>query len=242
MRVLPGVFSKRARAPRVTAHVARDGEAETTVATRDGSVLGPPLLHSIQHGTLAYTYKGVPTLKNPFDLALYPMLLWELRPRTIIEIGSFKGGSALWFSDTMRSFGLPVHIHCFDIAPVTDWCTTEITFHRADAEQLDRDISADFMRSLPRPLLVIEDAAHHKAMTLAVLNFFHQWLEPGEYIVVEDGIVTELGLAKSFTGGPQAAIAEFLAEHAEYEIDAKYCDWYGRNVTWAVNGFLRRRA
>jgi len=185
----------------------------------------------------------VPTLKNPFDLALYPMLLWEVRPRTIIEIGSYRGGRALWFSDTMRCFGLPVHIHAFDIDPVTDWCTPEITFHRADAEQLDRDIAPDFMKSLARPLLVIEDASHQKQTTRAALEFFDRWLEPGEYIVVEDGIVTELGLAKSFTGGPQEAVAEFLAAHpADYEIDAKYCDWYGRNVTWAVNGFLRRRA
>ncbi|HUK06414.1 MAG TPA: hypothetical protein VLX09_00970 [Stellaceae bacterium] len=32
-----------------------------------------------------------------------------------------------------------------------------------------------------------------------------------------------------------------LAERgADYAIDARYCDWFGRNVTWNVNGFLRR--
>ena len=38
-----------------------------------------------------YTYKGVPTYKNPFDLALYQLLLWEQKPRTLIEIGSKWG-------------------------------------------------------------------------------------------------------------------------------------------------------
>ena len=42
-----------------------------------------------------YTYRGVPMLKNPFDLALYLLLLRRLKPRTVIEIGSKSGGSGL---------------------------------------------------------------------------------------------------------------------------------------------------
>ena len=36
-----------------------------------------------------------PMLKNPFDLALYLLLLRRLKPRTVIEIGSKSGGSGL---------------------------------------------------------------------------------------------------------------------------------------------------
>jgi cephalosporin hydroxylase len=213
-----------------------------SASERSGSALAPPLLDTIQRGTMAYTYKGIPTLKNPFDWALYPMLLWETRPRSIIEIGSNRGGSALWLADTMRSFGLPAHIHSVDLNPVTDIADPTITFHRGDAEQLERDLSPGFMRALARPLLVIEDSSHFKETTLAVLNFFHQWLLPGEYVIVEDGIVSELGMADTYRGGPRAAIETFLAAHDEYEIDSRYCDWFGTNVTYAVNGFLRRRA
>src|SRR5271166_419417 len=45
-------------------------------------------LETIQHGTMNYSCKGVPTYKSPFDLALYQLLLWEQKPRTLIEIGS----------------------------------------------------------------------------------------------------------------------------------------------------------
>jgi cephalosporin hydroxylase len=214
-----------------------------TVRKRGGSALARPLLDTIQRGTLAYTYKGISTLKNPFDWALYPMLLWEARPQTIIEIGSNCGGSALWLADTMRAFALPAHIHSVDINKVTDLKVPGVTFHRGDANQLNGSLSPDFMRSLARPLMVIEDSSHLKETTLAVLNFFHQWLLPREYIIIEDGIVTELGWAENYRGGPGAALEEFLDRHpAEYEIDARFCDWFGRNVTYAVNGFLRRRA
>ncbi len=33
------------------------------------------------------------------DLAIYARLMWELKPRTVIEVGTAKGGSALWLAD-----------------------------------------------------------------------------------------------------------------------------------------------
>ncbi len=210
---------------------------------RGGSNLAGPLLEAIQRGTLSYTYKGIPTLKNPFDWALYPMLLWQERPRTIIEIGSNRGGSALWLADLMRAFGLPVQVYSLDRNPVTDLVAVDVAFLRGNARQLGENLSPEFMRALARPLMVIEDSDHQKDTVLAVLNFFHRWLSAGEYVIVEDGIVTELGRADEFAGGPQAAIAAFLADHpTEYEIDARYCDFFGQNLTYAVNGYLRRLA
>lgn len=52
-------------------------------------------LLSTQQSLHNYTYRGVPMLKNPFDLALYLLLLRRLKPRTVIEIGSKSGGSGL---------------------------------------------------------------------------------------------------------------------------------------------------
>lgn len=213
-----------------------------SIAEATDSELEGALLHSVQRGLFGYSYRGIQTLKSPFDWALYPMLLWEVRPRTIIEIGSNRGGSALWLADTMRAFGIPAEIHSIDVSPVTGLSAPGLYFHRGDARCLDQCLSVEFMGSLPRPLLVIEDSDHQKDTVLAVLNFFDRWLLPGEYIIVEDGIVTQLGIADQFEGGPQAALALFLDQHAEdYEIDTRYCDFYGKNVTYAVNGYLRRR-
>jgi cephalosporin hydroxylase len=80
---------------------------EMNATRRAGSVIPSYLLGSIQRGHFLYTYKGIPTLKNPFDWALYPMLLWEVRPNRIIEVGSNQGGTAAWLADTMRTYGSP---------------------------------------------------------------------------------------------------------------------------------------
>lgn len=204
------------------------------------SALKRPLLDDVQRGTLSYVYKGIPCLKNPFDLAVYQILLWETQPRTIVEIGSHKGGSALWFADTMGAMGLPPNVHSVDIEPPDLRCHG-VTFYRGEAVDLTRVLTPDIMRSLARPLLVIEDSSHLQTTTLSVLEFFRYWLDIGEYIVVEDGIVCELGVADDFGGGPLAAIERFMASHpGEFEIDTRYCDWFGQNVTYNVDGYLRR--
>ncbi len=46
-----------------------------------------------------FTWKGILFVKGPTEIALYSMLLYELRPKTIIEIGAFNGGSAIWLAD-----------------------------------------------------------------------------------------------------------------------------------------------
>ena len=53
-------------------------------------------LRRINHAVCdSYTYRGVRCLKNPFDLALYQMLISREGIRCVIEIGSAYGGSAL---------------------------------------------------------------------------------------------------------------------------------------------------
>ncbi len=201
-------------------------------------------LETIQRGTMNYTYKGVPTYKNPFDLALYQVLLWETKPRTLIEIGSAAGGSASFFADVLRSFEVDCRIHSIDLHPPAGRAPPGVTFHRGDARDLAAALTPELMAATPRPLLVVEDADHRTETTLAVLRFFDAWLEPGEYVVVEDGIVDDLfeaDFVAGLGGGPRLALAQFMRERgADYEIDTRLCDYFGTNLTWNVNGYLRR--
>jgi cephalosporin hydroxylase len=204
------------------------------------SALQGALLDTIQHGSLTYRYKGLACLKNPFDLALYQMLIGEARPATILEIGSFHGGSAVWLADQMRLNGRAPRVHSVDLAP-PDVVAEGVTFHQGDARRLGGTLTPELLAMLPRPWLVIEDAGHEAAATLAAMTFFRDWLDQDEYLVVEDGIVRELGIGDQFGGGPVVAIERFLRDYpGEFAIDRRYCDWYGANVTWNVDGYLRR--
>jgi cephalosporin hydroxylase len=209
-----------------------------------GCGLPREFLEGIQNGTLNYRYKGVQTYKNPFDLALYQLLLWEHKPLTLIEIGSFRGGSAMWFADTMRNFGINYNIISVDIRASVTLEIPGVTFCQGNARNLGATLTPELMSALPRPLMVVEDSDHHPATTLAVLRFFDSWLRAGEHIIIEDGIVNDLFTASELAGlggGPRPGIADFLRERgSDYEIDTRYCDYFGPNVTWNVNGYLRR--
>jgi cephalosporin hydroxylase len=199
------------------------------------------LLHDIQLGHFGVTHRGVRMEKNPFDLTLYALLLQRLRPRTIIEIGFHSGGSALWFADQLEINGVDGRVHAIDVREVPAVSHPRVSFQQGDGRRLHQHMSAEWIGRLPRPLLVIEDADHMPDTTSAVLEHFAPLMEPGEYIVVEDGIVDELPNAAEFLGGPRAAIAEFLEQHAEFEIDGDLCDHFGPNMTYNVDGWLRRR-
>jgi cephalosporin hydroxylase len=198
-------------------------------------------LMAIQSGTMAYRYRGIETFKNPFDLAIYPLLLEQLRPRTIIEIGAHKGGSALWFADQMTVRGLDCHVHSVDVLPVTGISDPRISFHLADGSDLANTLSAQMLAELPRPWLVVEDADHLCGTVLSHLRFFAPYLQSGDYLVVEDGVLTQMRVADSYGGGPLAAVHQFLAEQqGRFEIDRTFCDWFGHNMTWNFDGYLRR--
>lgn len=42
-------------------------------------------------------------------------LLWELKPRTVVEFGAYKGGSALWTADMLKAFGCKSRVISIDI-------------------------------------------------------------------------------------------------------------------------------
>lgn len=54
-------------------------------------------------------------MKDSLDMVIYQQLLWELRPRTIFETGTYTGACALWMADTMKSYNQSTHVYSFDI-------------------------------------------------------------------------------------------------------------------------------
>ncbi|MEZ5785858.1 MAG: CmcI family methyltransferase [Xanthobacteraceae bacterium] len=198
-------------------------------------------VESIQVGALQYNYRGIPMLKSPFEVALYQLLIWNVKPRTIIEIGSFRGASALWFADMMRNCDINGTVVSIDIEPPPPpEPRGNVHFLEGDANALDATLGADMLAGLQRPLIVIEDSTHTSETTGAVLEFFAPVLRSGEYIVIEDGVVSDLGKAHHFNDGPGLAISRFLRDHPEFEIDSAFCDFYGHNFTGNPNGYLRR--
>jgi cephalosporin hydroxylase len=198
------------------------------------------VLIPLHRGVMGYTYKGHRCFKCPLDLAIYMKLLWDLKPRTIIEIGSKFGGSALFFADMAQIFGLDAHVYSIDLDP-PEMEEPRITFLRGDVHHLDRVFAEHRLADCPRPWFVTEDSAHSFSGCRAALDFLAGQMRPGEILAMEDGNLDDLGWSERYDGGPNRAIAEFLEQRpGVFEVDTALCDTFGRNATFNPNGYLRR--
>jgi len=212
----------------------QDEEAEARLPRRWQTSVSKEMFETIERSAHRYTYRGYPLIKNPFDMALYSLLLWNLKPATIFEIGSYNGASALWMTDMLAAYGADAHVHSLDVVKVSGIEHPRITFHEGSGRNLSQVFPAQMIESCQRPFLVIDDADHAYETSKAVLDHFHPHMRTDEYFVVEDGLSAP---------GPRQALTEFLPAHAdEWKVDSHYCDFFGYNATWCLNGFLRRVA
>ncbi len=195
-------------------------------------------LSDIDSGHHRVTYKGVPAIKCPFDYVLYQMLITELKPDLIIEIGTNKGGSSLYLADLLHLNGKG-ELHTIDLPTNTEdkllHSHQRIKIFKEGFTGYNTDGLSEYKK-----ILIIEDGSHQYEDVLATLEKFAPFVSPGSNFIVEDGIVTELGLEKQFNGGPQKAIREFLKKNNKFTIDRKWCDFFGPNATFNVNGYLKK--
>ncbi|HXW71452.1 MAG TPA: CmcI family methyltransferase [Methylocella sp.] len=198
-------------------------------------------LPAFQRGVLAYSYRGLSCVKCPIDLAIYAKLLWDLRPGSVIEIGSYQGGSALWFADMLTTYGLACPVVSVDLRAPETLIDPRIRFVTGDVNRLGDALNETFLASLPRPWLVIEDSAHTYEATRSVIAFFVPRLFAGEVFVIEDGVIDDLGEAEVFNGGPNRAVRELLETHPHaFRIATEYCDMFGINATYSPNAYLAK--
>lgn len=194
-------------------------------------------VQSIDKGHHKITYKGITAIKCPFDYVIYQMILFEVKPDLVIEIGTNIGGGALYIADLLDSNGNGV-LHTIDILDQVDTKVKEhkrINFYTEGWENYDLELTKGFEK-----ILIIEDASHIYKDSLGILNKFHSVVSKDSYFIIEDGIINELGLEREYLGGPLKAIREFLPKHPEYVVDRKWCDMFGKNATFNVNGYLKK--
>ena len=192
---------------------------------------------------MKYIYKGLPCLKSPIDLAIYMLLIHDQKPGSIIEIGSFHGGAAVFYNDLCSNYGLSTQIVTVDfraLGNAKDF-NSPVEFIQADALSLKDSPLHDRLNSLPRPWLIIEDSAHTRDVTFAVMEYFMERMQPGEYLIIEDGVIEDQNANKNYGGGPNLAVHDFFLKYPEtFYVDEHYNDFFGRNASFNPNGYLRK--
>jgi cephalosporin hydroxylase len=218
------LFLDRWRQGRFVAHSERE-RSRIHYATRHGTEFGSDVLLTCQGASAGLRWRGLPLMKTVFDFAIYPQLMAELRPRSIFEIGSGSGASAIWLADQASLVNPGCQVHSADRVGVTQ-THPGVTFHQGDCSLPASLFDAALLEAAPHPWLVIEDAHHNVA---AVLGHFHPVLRKGDYLYIEDSEIKGDDIRRFLAGREDA-----------YAVDTKYTDLFGRNATCAFDSILVR--
>lgn len=181
-------------------------------------------------------WMGVPTQKCPLDLWVYQEILHEIRPDVLIETGTLRGGSALFFASMFDLLGkgrvITIDVHEQErpqhnrIRYVTGSSTSEQIV--SAVRQL---ISAD------EKIMVVLDSDHTAAHVLGEMQAYGPLVVPGSYMIVEDTNVNGRPVLPDFGPGPAEAVEEFLRVEQGFVQD-RTREKFG--MTFCVGGYLKR--
>lgn len=176
-------------------------------------------------GTLAW--RGGPVVKSVFDLGLYLVLLGDIQPRSILELGSGTGHSALLLRDIAAAAqptgGARIPVVSIDVTPPA-LRAPDVTFLQGDLRHPADALAAVPFTELERPLLVIDDA--HVSIA-CLLDTVAAVARPGDYFVIEDCV------------GKHDRVAEARSvRDGSWMLDTRFLDFFGHNATSAMDGIF----
>ena len=191
-------------------------------------------------------FHSVPVLKNPLDLWMMQQIIYEIQPEFIVETGTFRGGSALYFAHLLDGMGLTSsRVLTIDIYNYAQAASAQplwkkyVEFYMASS--VDPALVARIAQSVKgKKTLVVLDSAHHAEHVLAELRMYSPLVTPGSYLVVEDTNLDGVPVMPEIGEGPSAAVRKFLAEGGskDFEQDASREAYV---LTFNPGGWLRRK-
>ena len=187
-------------------------------------------------------FHGERIVKNPLDLWVVEQLIHEIRPRYIVETGTLRGGSALFFAQAL--YGLALTDSRVLTVDIGNYCQAAEAhplwrfvrfFHGSSTDPRIVAEIAELTRG--HSTLVTLDSDHSMKHVLNELRMYAPLVSPGSYIIVED---THMDGAGGDQPGPLAAVDQFLREDAgkDFERDLRLESFI---MSWNTGGWLRRK-
>ena len=214
------------------------------------------MIQSARHGyTYNFRWMGRPIIQFPQDIIALQEVIWNVKPRIIVETGVAHGGSAIFFASMLELLGeregkvIAVDV---EIRPHNRRAIESHPLSRRIRLIEGSSISDPVLDQVRAeiagkgPVLVVLDSDHTREHVLSELRRYSPMVTAGSYIVVMDTSVEyapkELFPNRSWGPGnsPLSAVHDFLGENHQFAIDPEFDNKLLISV--APEGFLRRTA
>jgi len=192
------------------------------------------------------SWLGVPCYKWPPDMMVIQELIFKLKPDYILEMGTAKGGSALFYASICELMGQGKVITC-DIEKTYDdkqiaqfeWSDRINFVHGGSTIPLVLKEIKGIVGETKRNIVIL-DSWHSCNHVLKELGAYEAFVGKGFMIIVEDTHAGNPGHPvkwKYDDGGAYEAVEFFLKENDDFEVDWS-CEKH--LMTFNPRGYLRR--
>ena len=189
-------------------------------------------------------WMGIRTQKNPCDMWMMQQLIYEVRPDVIIEAGTFRGGSALYFAQMLETMGLKdskiitidIVDNCQEASKHPIWQKRVEFLHGSSTDpgilrRIHKQVGG-------KKVMVVLDSDHSYAHVIQELRLYGPLVSHDSYLVVEDTNLDAVPVTPGYLG-PMTAVLEFLASEAGKEF-APDVSREAMVLTFNPGGWLKR--
>jgi cephalosporin hydroxylase len=181
---------------------------------------------------------GQPIWQNVLDLWTIQETIFEVKPDLLIECGTNRGGSALFYAQLLDLMERG-RVITVDIQKMHEISHPRITFLHGNSishQVLEEVRSA--VRATDRVIMAVLDSDHSASHVSKELEAYSTFVTPGSFLLAQDGVIDTLPVFRG-RPGPLQAIREFLSHHPEFEVDVARSERF--LITHHPMGWLRRR-
>ena len=204
-----------------------------------------PVARLYQHDLIAKTgnfattsWLGTPIWQNVLDLWTIQETIAELRPGLLIETGTNRGGSALFYAHLMDLLGHG-QVLTIDIERLHSLNHPRVEFVLGDsASEAIVARAREAAASADGPVMVILDGDHSREHVARELELYAPLVTTGSLLLSQDGIIDESPFFRDTRPGPLQANRDFLARHPDWEHDRERNERF--LLTQHPVGWLRR--
>jgi cephalosporin hydroxylase len=191
-------------------------------------------------------FQNVQIEKNPLDLWMMQQIIYEVQPEFIVETGTWKGGSALYWAHTLNGMGLEnARVLTVDVQDVNRTAAEHplwkkyVTFLKGSSTD-PKIVAAIAQRTSGHKTLVTLDSDHSMGHVLGELKAYGPLVTPRSYLVVEDTHIDGVPTQPGFGPGPMAAVLEFLKDGGNRDFEQDFSR-EAMIMTFNPGGWLRRK-
>jgi cephalosporin hydroxylase len=179
----------------------------------------------------SFSWMGFPILQLPEDLLRLQEVIVSLKPDVIVETGTHRGGTAIFFASMCRLLGNGRVISIdTQTPPDTKRAVAQSPFAGLitliDGDSVSDEVVKKVRHSVRQneKVFIFLDSGHSKDHVLRELKAHAPLVTPGSYIVAADGVMryladTPRGRKEWAEDNPAAAAHEFLKDHPEFRIE-----------------------